>query len=85
MERKTIEILNTLININNDRIKGYVTASIETQKNLKKFVCTISTTSLKCKQELVNAVNSLGGDVAEINDDGNILLGMDECETIINL
>jgi uncharacterized protein (TIGR02284 family) len=62
-KEKTIEILNTLININNDRIKGYVTASIETQEqDLKNLFAQLSTTSLKCKQELVNAVNSLGGD-----------------------
>jgi uncharacterized protein (TIGR02284 family) len=65
-KEKTIEILNTLININNDRIKGYVTASIETQEqDLKNLFAQLSTTSLKCKQELVNAVNSLGGDVAK--------------------
>jgi hypothetical protein len=58
-KEKTIEILNTLININNDRIKGYVTASIETQEQDLKFVCTIKYN--KFKIQVVNAVNSLGG------------------------
>jgi hypothetical protein len=41
----------------------------------------LSTTSLKCKQELVNAVNSLGGDVAKKSMTTEYS-GMDECETI---
>jgi hypothetical protein len=40
--------IKTLININNDRIKGYVTASIETQEqDLKNLFAQLSTTSLK--------------------------------------
>ncbi|HSQ45518.1 MAG TPA: PA2169 family four-helix-bundle protein [Lutibacter sp.] len=67
MEReKTIEVLNALITINNDRIEGYETASKETEElDLKSLFTQFISTSQKCKQELVNEVNALGGEAAE--------------------
>lgn len=59
---KTIEVLNSLIIINNDRIQGYDTASKETdEQDLKTLFAQLSQTSQKCKQELVSEVNKLGG------------------------
>ena len=63
---KTIEVLNTLITINNDRIEGYQTASEETEEqDLKTLFAQFSATSQKCKQELKNEVIRLGGTPAE--------------------
>lgn len=63
---KTIEVLNTLIIINNDRMEGYQTASKETEEiELKSLFARFISTSEKCKQELIREVNMLGGVVAE--------------------
>lgn len=63
---KTIDVLNTLITINNDRIEGYETASKETEEDeLKKLFAHFSITSQKCKSDLISEVNRLGGTVAE--------------------
>lgn len=63
---KTIEVLNSLITINTDRIEGYETATEETKEHdLKSMFSQFITTSQKCKQELVLEVNKLGGEVAE--------------------
>jgi len=63
---KTIEVLNTLITINNDRIEGYETAAGETQEqDLKTLFAQFSATSQKCKTELNNQVSKLGGTPAE--------------------
>lgn len=59
---KTVEVLNTLITINNDRIEGYETAAKETEEqDLKTLFATFSSTSEKCKRELVAEVTKLGG------------------------
>jgi len=59
---KSIDVLNKLIEINNDRIEGYETASKETEENDLKILFTgFITTSQKCKQELVKQVLDLGG------------------------
>lgn len=61
-KEKTIEVLNTLIEINNDRIAGYETASKETEEaDLKNLFSGLMQTSQKCKTELVNEVVKLGG------------------------
>jgi len=67
MDRENaIGVFNTLITINNDRIEGYETASKETEEqDLKSLFARFISTSQKCKQELVNEVNALGGEVAE--------------------
>ena len=63
---KTIEVLNTLITINNDRIEGYETAAKETEEqDLKTLFAQFSSTSQRCKTELVAEVNKLGGTAAE--------------------
>lgn len=59
---KSIDVLNELIEINNDRIEGYETASKETDENeLKNLFAGFITTSEKCKQELAQEVLNLGG------------------------
>ncbi len=63
---KTIEVLNALITINNDRIEGYETASKETEEqDLKILFAEFSSTSRHCKQELTTEVLKLGGTPAE--------------------
>lgn len=63
---KTIEVLNTLITINNDRIEGYETAAKETEEqDLKVLFAQFSSTSQKCKDDLVIEVTKLGGTPAE--------------------
>lgn len=65
-KKETIEVLNSLITINNDRIEGYETASKETDEQyLKILFGQFTTTSRKCKQELINEINNLGGEVAQ--------------------
>lgn len=59
---KSIDILNKLIEINNDRIEGYETASKETEEyDLKTLFAGFIATSHKCRQELVQQVLNLGG------------------------
>ncbi|TCO11082.1 PA2169 family four-helix-bundle protein [Natronoflexus pectinivorans] len=63
---KAIAVLNSLITINNDRIKGYETASKETEEpDLKALFRQFISTSQKCKQELVKEVITLGGEETE--------------------
>ena len=65
-KEKAIDVLNSLITINNDRIEGYVTASEETESlDLKALFARFIATSQKCKRELVVDVNALGGEAAE--------------------
>lgn len=67
MEReKTIDVLNSLIIINNDRIEGYQTALEGTEEHdLHTLFARFISTSHKCRRELVMEVNTLGGEVAE--------------------
>ena len=59
---KTIEALNKLIVINNDRIEGYKTAAGEAKEtDLKKLFSDLSQTSVECRKELVAEVTRLGG------------------------
>ena len=63
---KAIEVLNSLITINNDRIEGYETASKETEESdLKDLFAQFISTSKECKEELSREVITLGGEVAE--------------------
>ncbi len=65
-KEKTIDVLNSLITINNDRIEGYETASKETEEqDLKTLFAQFILTSQKCKRELVNEVTKLGGQPSE--------------------
>jgi len=62
----TINVLNALIEINNDRIYGYETASKEVEETDLKMLFSHSTeTSLKCKAQLVSEVKNLGGKPTE--------------------
>jgi uncharacterized protein (TIGR02284 family) len=59
---KTIELLNKLVRINNDRIEGYETAIKETfEEDLKTMFSRSVQTSHKCKNELVDEIIKLGG------------------------
>lgn len=63
---KTIEVLNTLITINNDRIEGYETAAKETdEQDLKNLFSNLKRTSLHCNNELKGEVSKLGGTPSE--------------------
>ncbi len=63
---KAIEILNGLIVINNDRIEGYERAYKETDEaDLKSLFSKMSSTSQRCKSELVSEVQKLGGTAEE--------------------
>jgi uncharacterized protein (TIGR02284 family) len=58
----SIDALNALIEINNDRIEGYKTASEETKEmDLKGLFSECVKTSEKCKSELVKEVLDLQG------------------------
>lgn len=64
--QKTIDALNELVTINNDRIEGYKTASDETEEqDLKALFTRFIAHSEKCRQELVAEVSRLGGEAAE--------------------
>ncbi len=59
---KTIDVLNKLVEINNDRIEGYLTASRETdEQDLKSLFQQFAQISEKCKQELSSEIFRLGG------------------------
>ena len=65
-KEKSIDALNMLIEINNDRIQGYETALNETEEaDLKNIFSMFLQTSQKCKVELVTEVNKLGGSPIE--------------------
>ncbi|MEY4935505.1 MAG: hypothetical protein RIS64_1864 [Bacteroidota bacterium] len=62
----SIEALNSLIEINNDRIEGYKTAVDQTDEaDLKNLFSECIKTSEKCKSELVSEVRHLNGTPAE--------------------
>jgi uncharacterized protein (TIGR02284 family) len=61
-KEKSIEVLNTLIEINNDRIAGYEIAIEETDEaDLKTLFIQLKQTSQKCNIELAAEVRALGG------------------------
>lgn len=61
-DKKTIQLLNKLIQINNDRFEGYETAFKETDEQyLKILFSSLMLTSQKCKQTLINEVVRYGG------------------------
>ena len=61
-----IDALNFLIEINNDRIEGYQTASGETDDaHMKTLFADLGNTSRKCKSELEREVLKLGGEPTE--------------------
>lgn len=61
-QKEVIDSLNNLIQINNDRIQGYLTASSETnESDLKSLFSGMMQTSQECRRELVQEVVKLGG------------------------
>ena len=63
---KTIEVLNTLVQINNDRIEGYETASKETEEqDLDTFFGELAKTSKNNNQQLTAEITRLGGTATE--------------------
>lgn len=64
--RNTVETLNKLVEINNDRIEGYETAIAETDdRELQGLFTQLAQTSRKCNQELKNEIRFLGGTPTE--------------------
>ena len=60
--KKTTQTLNRLIEVNNDRIEGYESASVKTQEDdLKNIFFQFIQTSKKCNVELISEVLQLGG------------------------
>ncbi len=63
---KTIDVLNTLVEINNDRIEGYMTASKETDEiDLKNLFAELANTSKQIKKELTDEITKIGGQPTE--------------------
>ncbi len=63
---KTLALLNSLVEINNDRIEGYHVAIDDTyESDLKSLFSTFIKTSIKCRAELAGEVIILGGVPAE--------------------
>jgi uncharacterized protein (TIGR02284 family) len=61
-KEKTVDVLNELVEINNDRIAGYETAIKETEDaDLIAMFSQFVRTSQSCKAELVSEVRKLGG------------------------
>ena len=61
-----IDALNNLIQINNDRIQGYLTAAKETEDNdLKTVFSELMQDSQECRRELTQEVTKLGGTPVE--------------------
>ncbi|WP_430406532.1 ferritin-like domain-containing protein [Fluviicola sp.] len=59
---KIVASLNNLVQINNDRIQGYLTAAQETdQDDLKSVFSEMMTASQECRRELVQEISKLGG------------------------
>ena len=61
-EEKTIDALNELVEINNDRIKGYEKAAENSdERDLKILFSTFKQTSKRCLDELNSEINQFGG------------------------
>jgi uncharacterized protein (TIGR02284 family) len=60
--QKTIDVLNELVEINNDRVAGYENAAKETeQEDLKTIFNKLADDSRQCQNELTSQVTKLGG------------------------
>jgi len=61
--KEVVDSLNNLIQINNDRIQGYLTAAKETDEaDLKTVFSELMQTSQDCRRELTQEVVKLGGE-----------------------
>jgi uncharacterized protein (TIGR02284 family) len=64
--KKIIDVLNSLIEINNDRIEGYEKASKETDEaDLKDLFGRLASTGRANRMELISEVRQLGGEPEE--------------------
>jgi uncharacterized protein (TIGR02284 family) len=62
MQKKSVEVLNDLLQVNNDRIENYTKASSEVhEEDLKNTFSQLVDDSNKCRQELINEIQKLGG------------------------
>lgn len=60
--QKTIDVLNELVEINNDRVAGYEQAAKEIEEeDLKGVFNKLADDSRKCQDELASQVQKLGG------------------------
>jgi uncharacterized protein (TIGR02284 family) len=65
---KTVEILNSLVEVNNDRIQGYETAIQEAKDSqLKVEFSLFIVTSKRCVKELCDEIKRLGGSPIGLN------------------
>jgi uncharacterized protein (TIGR02284 family) len=65
-EKNSVKVLNDLVIINNERIKGYETAAKETDDiELKDLFNSMATESQKYKSELINTIIGLDGEPKE--------------------
>ena len=63
---KTVDALNSLVKINNDRYEGYQNAADNTDAHeLKTMFGKFAQDSQKCRQELANEITNLGGTPTE--------------------
>lgn len=63
---KSVDVLNKLVVINNDRIEGYETAAENTEeRDLKTLFSNFEQTSRECHRELVSEIEKLGGKAEE--------------------
>lgn len=61
-KEKSIDVLNSLVEINNDRIEGYKHAADETDEaTMKSLFSELAETSRKCNQELSAEIRKMGG------------------------
>ncbi len=64
--QRSIDLLNGLVEINNDRIAGYQQAIKETNETaLKTLFMQMVETSKKCRSELSSEISKMGGDPIE--------------------
>lgn len=60
---KRIDVLNTLVEINNDRVEGYETATKETEEqDLKRLFGELANTSKHNNRELSDEIIKIGGE-----------------------
>ena len=65
-KENTINALNELVEINNDRVEGYEKASENTEeRDLKDLFSEFKQTSQKCLGELNNEINQFGGNATK--------------------
>lgn len=64
--QRSIDLLNQLVEVNNDRIAGYEHAAKETNDaTLKSLFLQMAGTSRRCREELAAEINKLGGEPTE--------------------